>query len=73
MRDLSERSGLSRETLSHYLLLGLIAEEARTPSGRCLFAPDVLEDLADIEAMKADRTLKEIRETLEQRREKANA
>lgn len=64
MRELSERSGLSRQTLSHYLLLGLITEEARTPTGRCLFGPEVLERLSEIETMKLCRTLRQIRETL---------
>ena len=64
MRELSERSGLSRQTLNHYLLLGLITEEARTPTGRCLFGPEVLERLAEIGTMKPRRTLRQIRETL---------
>ena len=62
--DLAARSGLSRPTLNHYILLGLITEEARTPTGRCLFNPRVLERLADIALMKPERTLKEIRESL---------
>ena len=64
MGELSARTGVSRETLNHYLLLGLITEEAQTPTGRRLFGPEVLERLAAIEAMKRDRTLKEIREWL---------
>ncbi len=65
--DLAARSGLSRHTLNHYLLLGLITEEARTPTGRCLFNPRVLERLADIASMKPQRTLKQIRENLARR------
>ncbi len=65
--ELSGRTGLSRQTLNHYLLLGLLQEEARTPSGRCLFARSALDRLARIEALKRqDRTLKEIRECLEE-------
>ncbi len=63
--ELSERAGLSRQTLNHYLLLGLIHEEAQTPSGRCLFSAAVLDRLAVIESMKPERTLKEIRESLD--------
>ena len=62
--DLAARSGLSRHTLNHYLLLGLITEEARTPTGRCLFNPRVLARLTDIASMKPERTLKQIRESL---------
>ena len=65
--DLAARSGLSRHTLNHYLLLGLITEEARTPTGRRLFSPRVLGRLADIASMKPQRTLNQIRENLARR------
>ena len=66
MGELVTRSGLSRQTLNHYILLGLITEEARTASDRYLFGESVLERLSRIEAMKRSRTLKQIRECLEQ-------
>lgn len=62
--EISVRTGISRETLNHYLLLGLIMEETQTRTGRRLFSPAVLEELAVIESMKPSRTLKEIREWL---------
>ena len=75
MGDLSRQAGISRQTLSHYLLLGLIQETERTPSARCLFSLSMLDRLADIAAMKRrGRTLREIRESLAgptQRTEKA--
>ena len=64
MSELRRLSGLSRQTLQHYLLLGLITEEGRTPSGRCLFGPAVMDRLALIERLKRERTLGEIREDL---------
>ena len=65
MGDLSRRAGIPRQTLSHYLLLGLIQEAERTPSERCLFSLSTLDRLADIAAMKRQgRTLREIRESL---------
>ncbi len=65
MGDLSRQAGISRQTLSHYLLLGLIQETERTPSERCLFSPSVLARLEDIAVMKRQgRTLREIRENL---------
>ena len=66
MGELVERSGLSRQTLNHYILLGLITEEARTASDRYLFGESVLHRLSRIEVMKRSRTLKQIRESLEQ-------
>ena len=65
MGELVMRSGLSRQTLNHYILLGLITEEARTASDRYLFGEAVLERLSRIESMKPSRTLKQIRECLE--------
>ena len=65
MGELVARSGLSRQTLNHYVLIGLITEEARTDSDRYLFDESVLKRLSRIEAMKRSRTLKEVRECLE--------
>ena len=65
MGELVERSGLSRQTLNHYVLLGLITEEARTASDRYLFGESVLERLERIEGLKRSRTLKQVRECLE--------
>ena len=65
MGDLARKAGVSRQTLSHYLLLGLIEETERTPSERCLFSPSILDRLLDIDRMKRQgRTLREIRESL---------
>ena len=64
MGDLVARSGLSRQTLNHYVLLGLITEEARTASDRYLFGEGVLRRLARIGAMKRNRTLRQILECL---------
>ena len=65
MGDLSRRAGISRQTLSHYLLLGLIQEQERTPSERCLFSLSMLDRLAAIAELKRQgRTLREIREDL---------
>ena len=74
MGDLSRRVWISRQTLSHYLLLGLIQEEHRTPSERCLFGPSVLDRLSAIAEMKRDGlTLREIRERLARPARKAAA
>ena len=55
-------SGLSRQTIHNYTMLGLITEEERTESGHRLYGEEVFERLADIEKLKATKTLKEIRQ-----------
>jgi DNA-binding transcriptional MerR regulator len=55
-------SGLSRQTIHNYTMLRLITEEERTESGHRLYGEEVFERLADIEKLKATKTLKEIRQ-----------
>ncbi len=60
-------SGLSRQTIHNYTMLGLITEEERTDSGHRLYGEEVFEKLRRIEALKKKKTLKEIREILSQK------
>lgn len=54
-------SGLSRQTLHQYTLLGLICEAARTEGDHRLYREDVLERLERIQALRrAGRTIPEI-------------
>ena len=55
-------SGLSRQTIHNYTMLGLITEEERTESGHRLYGEEVFERLAEIEKLKSKKTLKEIRQ-----------
>ncbi len=57
-------SGLSRQTIHNYTMMGLITEEERTESGHRLYGEEVFERLRKIESLKATKTLKEIRELL---------
>ena len=57
-------SGLSRQTIHNYTVLGLITEEERTESGHRLYGEEVFEQLRRIESLKKDHTLKEVREIL---------
>jgi DNA-binding transcriptional MerR regulator len=57
-------SGLSRQTVHNYTLLGLIKETDRTGGGHRLYAEDVFERLKHIEDLKKTKTLKEIRRIL---------
>ncbi len=58
-------SGLSRQTLHNYTMLGLITEEERTESGHRLYGEDVFDKIEKINDLKKTKTLKEIRELLE--------
>ena len=63
--EVMEYSGLSRQTVHNYTMLGLITEEERTESGHRLYGEEVFERLARINALKANHSLKEVREILE--------
>ena len=56
-------SGLSRQTVHNYTVLGLISEVERTDAGHRLYGEEVFDRLARIEEMKKTNTLQAIRET----------
>ncbi len=58
-------SGISRQTIHNYTMLGLITEEERTPSGHRLYGEAVFERLKRITELKKSLSLKEIRKQLE--------
>jgi DNA-binding transcriptional MerR regulator len=60
-------SGLSRQTVHNYTLLGLIREVDRTQGGHRLYGEDVFERIQLIEDLKKSKTLKEIRRILDNR------
>lgn len=53
-------TGLSRQTIHNYTMLGLLREEERTDSGHRLYGEEVFERIERIRALRGDRTLKEI-------------
>ena len=53
-------TGLSRQTIHNYTMLGLLTEEERTESGHRLYGEDVFERVARIKELQSDKTLKEI-------------
>lgn len=63
--DVMQFTGLSRQTLHNYTMLGLITEEARTPSGHRLYGESVFYRLKRIQELKSRMSLKEVRDTLE--------
>jgi DNA-binding transcriptional MerR regulator len=64
-------SGLSRQTIHYYTVLGLIRPVDRTPSKHRLYGEEVFEALEKIKALKRDHTLEEIRSLLEDERKKS--
>lgn len=59
-------SGLSRQTVHNYTIMGLIREVDRTDGGHRLYPESVFGTLARIEEMKKQMTLREIREKLDE-------
>ena len=59
-------SGLSRQTLHNYTMLGLISPVRRTQFGHRLYGPEVFDRLKKIERLKLHRTLSEVKELLQQ-------
>lgn len=63
--EVMEFSGLSRQTIHNYTMLGLITEEARTRSGHRLYGEEVFDRLERVQELKETMSLKEVRELLE--------
>lgn len=57
-------TGLSRQTIHNYTMMGLITEEERTESGHRLYGEEVFERLERIKTLKNSKTLKQIRQLL---------
>jgi DNA-binding transcriptional MerR regulator len=58
-------TGLSRQTVHNYTVMGLISEAERTPSGHRLYGERVFERLARIRALRERMTLREIKRLLD--------
>lgn len=58
--EIMQHTGLSRQTLHNYTMLGLLTEEERTPSGHRLYGEEVFERIARIVALREQKSLKEI-------------
>lgn len=62
--EIMRHTGLSRQTIHNYTMLGLLEPVERTDSGHRLYGEDVFERIRKIEMLKLHRTLAEIRELL---------
>jgi DNA-binding transcriptional MerR regulator len=58
-------SGLSRQTVHNYTVMGLITERERTESGHRLYGEEVFARLQRLEELKGRMTLVEIRQLFE--------
>lgn len=63
--EIMRHTGLSRQTIHNYTMLGLIKPAERTDSGHRLYDETVFDRIRRIELMKVHRTLDEIRQTLD--------
>jgi len=58
-------SGLSRQTIHNYTVMGLISEAERTPSNHRLYDGQVFERLARIREMRGRMTLQKVKRVLD--------
>ena len=58
-------SGLSRQTIHNYTVMGLIAEVERTPSNHRLYDGQVFERLARVRKLRERMTLQEVKRVLD--------
>ncbi len=63
--EVMKYSGLSRQTVHNYTMMGLIREAERTEAGHRLYEEDVFERIEKIKELKKNKTLKEIRVIIE--------
>ncbi len=68
--ELIRHTGISRQTLHNYTMLGLIHEAERTESGHRLYGEDVFERLEKVERFKRHRTLREVKAILDEEDER---
>lgn len=66
--EVADYSGLSRQTVHNYTVMGLIREKDWTNGGHRLYAEDVFSILSRIEMLKDTKTLREIRLLLDSER-----
>ena len=71
--EVVEYSGLSRQTVHNYTVIGLIREESRTVAGHRLYDEHVFSDLQRIMELRTKNTLQQIRESLEKERAAAGS
>jgi len=66
--EVARFSGLSRQTVHNYTVMGLISEVEWTDGGHRLYSESVFDDLVRIETFKQTKTLREIRLLMDRER-----
>lgn len=69
--EIMQYTGLSRQTIHNYTMMGLIQEAERTESGHRLYSEDIFERIQKIEMLKRHRTLREVMDLLKEEDDKA--
>ena len=64
--EVTRFSGLSRQTVHNYTIMGLITEQEWTEGGHRLYDESVFQALARIEELKKAMSLREIREMFDE-------
>ena len=64
-------SGVKRQTLHNYTMMGLIREAERTESGHRLYGEEVFERLEKVAMLRRHRYLREVQEILQKEDEDA--
>jgi DNA-binding transcriptional MerR regulator len=67
--EVMRHSGLSRQTIHNYTMLGLLTEDERTESGHRLYGEGVFERIERIKVLRGRNTLKQIIQLLKDKRE----
>ena len=70
--EVMQHTGLSRQTIHNYTMLGLLTEEERTRSGHRLYGEEVFERIERIKALRGKKSLKEIINILKQEKPLSN-
>jgi DNA-binding transcriptional MerR regulator len=63
--EVMAHTGLSRQTVHNYTMLGLIHVAERTPAGHRLYGDEVFERLERVKALRGRHTLLEIKAILD--------
>ena len=63
--EIMRHTGISRQTLHNYTMMGLIQEAERTDSGHRLYGEEVFDRIEKIKMLQRHRTLREVKDLLE--------
>ena len=63
--EVAEYSGLSRQSVNYYTMLGILHEACRTKAGHRLYGESVFDQIERLRDLKATKTLREIASILQ--------